>query len=104
MRRRSRTVAWALSVVLATFLANCVPVAASEQACLCCTSDGLQVVGAVTVAKAVPVTAPTTFVVLHAPALDLPNPSDLARYASSHQYQLASPGVPRHLLATTLLI
>jgi len=92
-------------VVLATFLANCVPIAAAEQACPCCTSNGLQIVGDFTVVKAVSVPAPSTFVVLHAPVLELPASIDLlSRHASSHVSRIAPPGVPLYLLATTLLI
>lgn len=121
--RGSRLAAWALTVALIlSFLANCVPVeaaTAAQQACCaamnhdcglmaaaqdCCVVKSLQV-GDFTVAKTVSLPAPSAYIVLHALAPELLNPSaDSSRYALNHASRLTPSGVPRYLLVATLLI
>jgi len=106
VRRRDAAV-WALTATLTfAILATCAPVGAAEKACECCTDQGLEI-GDFTVAKIIiaPAPAPSPSPIVELTAFESLNlPAGLSRYALRHPSRLTPPGVPRYLLAVTLLI
>lgn len=105
MARGRRAAAGALMALLAVaILASCVPVGAVEHACDCCTSESPQI-DAFTIAGVITIPVPPIPIVLHIPALEpLDRPDDSFQYALHHSPRFSPPGVPRYLLAASLLI
>ena len=97
---------WALCIALTgAFLVNCVPLAAAERPCECCTSDSLQAVRDFTIAKVVTVPAPSSLSIVDLSVHSLLDSFEAwSHYALHHRSRFTTPGVPRYLLASTLLI